>query len=503
MSTARRQSRKVSRFALRENRDADGSVRFSGGAFGSAALVLAALVPVLLIGTIPDSGRSDAWPVTLSILLWAGFRLAWLFGRGQRRLFEFTWWLFVYVFMGLAPTVQLRSGLLPGTTPGVSPGLDLATALLVAAGIASFEIGAWFGRLRRSGSEGREFDSVPVSMRKATVLALVGIGLSIFLISQTGLANLFTSRSSSAVARSAVFSSSSTLSIVNSIAIWGSLIAVHSLTWGRRQMRNAGIRPTHIVILVVTLAILLVFKNPISSARYTFGVIAMSLLVLMGAFATARRTRISMAGVIFALFGIFPIADAFRRDEATFARRSFFAEYGANADYDAFAQISNSIFYVQQQGIDIGNQFLGVLFFWVPRQIWPGKPEDTGSVLAEFRGYRFQNLSAPLWAEFYINGGLLLLIVGMLFLGYWMIHLDKRLEFAFQAGGLWCIAGAVLPFYMILVLRGSLLQATSDLVVMILLLWYVNGRAEQRKHPLRFGIAPTDRALVRPTGRFR
>lgn len=474
------------------------SRRFSGAAFGAAVLIMVCVVPILLIGTIPDTGRSGAWPVTLMILIWAGLRLAWLFGRGQRRLFEFTFWLFVYVFMGLAPTVQLRSGLLPGTTPGISPDLDLTTALVVGAGVLAFEAGAWWARVKKSSSRVREFRTIPVSMRKATLVALIGLALSMFLIAQTGLSNLFTSRSTAAGARSTVFTSSSTLSIVNSFAIWGSLIAVHALTWGRRQMRNAGLRPTHFMLLAITLVVLLVFKNPISSARYTFGVIIVSLLVLLGAFATARRTRLSMAGVIFALFGIFPIADAFRRDEASFVRRSFFAEYGANADYDAFSQISNSILYVQQEGLNLGHQFLGVVFFWVPRQIWAGKPDDTGTFLAEFRGYRFQNLSAPLWAELYINGGLILIIVGMALVGFWMISLDKRLEFAFQAGGVWCIAGAVLPFYMILVLRGSLLQAMSDLVVMVLLIWVVNGTAERLKYPSRFGNAPARAGIVNP-----
>lgn len=450
-------------------------VQFSGGVFTAAALVLVGAVPILLVGTVADVGRSSGWVVTISLLVWAGIRLSCLFGWGRRRLFEFTWWLFVYVFMGLAPTVQIRSGLLPGTTPGIDPDLDLTTAVVVAVGVVSFEIGAWWARVRKDGVPPRELKSVPVSMRKASVAAVVGIALSVFLVSQTGVGNLFTSRSSSVAARSAAFSSSSILSIVNALAIWSSLIAVHAMVWGRRQLRRVGLRPTHLLLLVSTLLLLLVFKNPISSARYTFGVIAVSLLVLLGAFATVRRTRLSMAGIIGALFGLFPIADAFRRDEVSFARRSFFAEYGANADYDAFAQIANSILYVQAEGLHLGQQFLGVLFFWVPRQVWESKPDDTGTFLAEYRGYSFQNLSAPLWAELFINGGIILVIVGMMLLGYWLVKLDRNLDHAFDAGGLWCIAGAILPFYMLLVLRGSLLQAMSDLIVMVVLIWFVKG----------------------------
>lgn len=449
---------------------------FSLVAFVVAALVLSATLPILLVTTIGDEHRSDAWALTLVIFIWSGVRISWLIGTGRPRLFEFAWWLYVYVFMGLAPTVQIRSGLFPGTTPGTDPDLDSATAFVVALGIAAFELGAWFARLRNRSRPSQERRFIAVSGRKGVIVTIVGIVLSVYLISRIGLGNLFLSRSSSAAARTEAFTSGSVLTIVNSLAIWGTLIGIHALTWARRARRSLGLKPHHGVLILVAILVLLVFKNPISSARYTFGVIAVSLIVLLGAFATAPRVRASMAGIMVALFGIFPIADAFRRDTVTISRGGFFDEYGATADYDSFAQISNTIAYVNEHGVAVGQQLLGVVLFWVPREVWPGKAIDTGALLANYRGYRFTNLSAPTWAELYINGGMILLVVGMILIGFGFVQLDRQLESVFRVGGLWAIAGAILPFYMLLVLRGSLLQAASTIAVMVVLIWFVKER---------------------------
>ncbi len=51
--------------------------------------------------------------------------------------------------------------------------------------------------------------------------------------------------------------------------------------------------------------------------------------------------------------------------------------------------------------------------------------------------------------------------------GAGLLTLDRRLPRAFSAGGTAAIIGAILPAYMIILLRGSLLQASGGLFVMI------------------------------------
>src|SRR3712207_1216235 len=72
-----------------------------------AGSVLAGAIPACLLAFVDDTGRSDAWPLTCGVLVWAGVRLALLVARGEPRLFELFFWLYVYIFMGLAPTVQI------------------------------------------------------------------------------------------------------------------------------------------------------------------------------------------------------------------------------------------------------------------------------------------------------------------------------------------------------------------------------------------------------------
>jgi hypothetical protein len=116
----------------------------------------------------------------------------------------------------------------------------------------------------------------------------------------------------------------------------------------------------------------------------------------------------------------------------------------------------------------------------VPRQIWPDKPRDTGIVLSESRRYRFENLSAPIWAELYINGGWLLLTGGMIALGALVRSQDRRIEESLQQVRTPAIAACVLPFYLMILLRGSLLQAMSYLLVILVASAFV-GRWERAR----------------------
>ena len=70
-----------------------------------------------------------------------GIRLSLLWVRGMPRLFDFFFWLFVYIFMGIAPTAQIRSGLISTTTPGWTSALDMPTAGMIVLGVACYEIG--------------------------------------------------------------------------------------------------------------------------------------------------------------------------------------------------------------------------------------------------------------------------------------------------------------------------------------------------------------------------
>jgi len=135
-------------------------------------------------------------------------------------------------------------------------------------------------------------------------------------------------------------------------------------------------------------------------------------------------------------------------------------------------------------------QFAGVLLFWVPRTLWTTKPVDTGGYIAAGRGYSFTNLSAPLWIEFYLNGSWLLLAVGMFALGFALHRWDTRLNAELTFHRMPGLIGCILPFYLMILLRGSLLQAAVFLACVVAFSAFVSQRKKRNSRPRAPDVLP-------------
>lgn len=152
-------------------------------------------------------------------------------------------------------------------------------------------------------------------------------------------------------------------------------------------------------------------------------------------------------------------------------------------DYDSMAQIANGVSYVNDNGYMFGLNILGALFFAVPRSIWPGKPIDTGSVLAQYIRYPNENLSAPLWGEAYLAFGLLGVVGLFVVAGYLLRRLYARSLIKFDSSTTRLMSGfgfclPPLAVYEVLILRGSLLQAMARLVVLGLVLFLCTKKVD-------------------------
>ncbi len=461
--------------------------------FLTAAAILALIVPLLCIAQVPNDAGMAAWWVTLLICSWSGFRLAWIIGKGAPALFEFFFWLFVYIFFGLAATVQIRSGDISSTTPGMSPSVEFPTALFIAASLVAFELGRLLVRRRPVRSDKDRMVPRGINPVASWILLVVGLLFMAYFVSKLGLSSFFQSRDTREAARSDTFSDPSTAAVIGALSWIPLLVACGAFTWRRRaRMANGMSRKFGLIALGAALCVLVVV-NPISGARFTSGTVLFALISYTGVFfRTVRRVRLALSGLIFAFLFLFPIADAFRGTTVSVSRGGFFIEYAGNPDYDSFWQIANAVSYVQQRGITWGGQFLGVLFFWVPRSIWANKPTDTGILLANFRGYTVTNLSAPVWAEAVVNGGRVFAVLVLAALGYLLVRLDRQLSVSLLAGGTGAIAGAIFPAYMIILLRGSMLQASGAFFVMVgsLLVIGIGGRSFTAAQLANRGVMP-------------
>ncbi|MCD5350965.1 O-antigen polysaccharide polymerase Wzy [Kineosporia mesophila] len=419
------------------------------------------LAPAAITSWTDSSTGPWKWFLALSVL--AALRYSVLVAVGAPRLYELTFWLFVYLFLGLAPMVQIRMNAYPETTPGMLTQIGGRSAAVIVIGVLAFMVGALVSR--PSGETGASRVRI-VDANAAMKLSFFSLVYTLWYIHAVGPA-LFSDRSTYSVARSLLWPNPAVGSIVSALATTPLLVSTAALLIVYKREPKGSLK----LLIAAQIVTLMLVVNPVSGARIAFGSVLLSLIAMLGGFGTSKRFRISAITVLIGMSLIFPYADYFRHGaegQSAFGKGNPI-EAMTKGDFDGYAQVTNSVNYVDNHGVTYGNQALGVVLFWVPRSIWPEKADDTGVVLAADRGYGFKNLSAPLWSELYINGKWAALALGMALLG-WVLKRQDNLRVRLPEVG---VAGTILPFTMLIILRGSLLQAIASFAAVILFSLFV------------------------------
>ncbi|WP_156613718.1 hypothetical protein [Mycobacterium sp. 852002-51961_SCH5331710] len=456
--------------------------------WAGAILVILGPAAIIRYTGVPDN---RLWLWSLPVIVLAGARFAWLIGTGERRLFEMMFWAFAYAFLGLAPLVQLRLNLFPDTIPRIDHSLIGVGSLIAIVGCCAFLLGALAdnamllrGKARLARQAGQTSRMFTIDRTRLLLLVGFAILLNTYYLSKVGWIQFTKSRDEAFAVYNAVWPPGTLGFMVRGCTFMALLVGFVALVRFRRELRRAtergflasdGALRLNLVLTVVVGVLLANSMNPISNARYLSGTAILAAATALGLFSTRTRFRITAASFLMGLLVVFPLADAFRYgDEADF-KASNPIEALLSPDYDSFGQLMNGYLVASRDGIVPGRQLLGVFLFAVPRKLWDDKPVDSGILIANVRGYPFTNLSAPLWIEFFLNGSWILLIVGMFALGWWLHRTDTGIERQFDAAGMPALLTCVLPFYMMILLRGSLLQAASFLFFLLLFAAFVRS----------------------------
>lgn len=446
-----------------------------------AILVVFGPVAIIRYTGVPDN---RLWLWALPVIILAGVRFAWLIGTGERRLFEMMYWAFAYAFLGLAPLAQLRMDAFPTTSPRIDHTLIAVASLIAVVGCCAFLLGSLAdnatllrGKADLAGQAKRMSRVFTIDHTRLLLLVAFAIMFNIYYLSKVGWIQFMMSRDESFAVYNAIWPPGTLGFMIRGCSYMSLLVAFVALVRFRRELKratalgfpaSAGTFRMNLVLILSVGVLLANSMNPISNARYLSGTAILGGATALGLFATRRRFRIAAASFLLSLLVVFPLADAFRYGRQADFKATNPIEALISPDYDAFGQLANGYLAVERGGIIPGRQLLGVILFAVPRKIWDDKPVDSGILLANVRGYSFTNLSAPLWIEFYLNGGWTLLILGMFGLGWWLHRMDTRIERQFNTAGMPALLSCVLPFYMMILLRGSLLQAASFLSFILL-----------------------------------
>ena len=449
--------------------------------WAGALLVVFGPVAIIRYTGVPDN---RLWMWSLPVIIVAGARFAWLIGTGERRLFEMMYWAFAYAFLGLAPLAQLRMDVFPTTLPRMDHSLIGMGSLIAVVGCCAFLLGALAdnamllrgkaGPAKRARHMSRVFT---IDHTRLLLLVAFAVILNVYYLSRVGWIQFVKSRDESFKAYDAIWQPGTLGAMVRGCSYMALLMAFVALVRFRRELKraielrfaaSAGALRLNLVLILLVGTLLANSMNPISNARYLSGTAILSAATALGLAATRTRFRIMAASFLLGLLVVFPLADAFRYGRQADFKAANPIEALISPDYDSFGQLVNGYLVAERNGIVPGRQILGVLLFAVPRNFWNDKPVDSGILIANVRGYQFTNLSAPLWIEFYLNGGWILLMLGMFALGWWLHRVDTGIERQFKKVGMPALLSCVLPFYMMILLRGSLLQAASYLFFILL-----------------------------------
>ncbi|MGP3924174.1 hypothetical protein [Streptomyces sp. 8N616] len=459
-------------------------------------LGLVFFLPVL-VAVQPGPGvRDEAYWLQLVLTAYAGARLAAMTLTARRRLIQGSFWLFVYVAMGVAPLAQAVLGQTPTPVVGTRSDLVLAVSLALC-GCVAFDVGVLLARHRPVLRTRRHRRTASVSRRRLWLLvALAYVASALFVVKLGGPAVFFSSRQeiSEGIQSSGVGGGGGGgESQVGSAFLRGfgtvpALLAFLFLTRWLVTSRHARRRPSVLLAWAGLLGVNALVNNPVSNPRYWFLTVLFSILFTAFPRSPVMYRAALALGVVGALL-LFPFMDRFRYDESGHRPVESTSVFDplVRKDYDQIGMLANTITFVGSgAGHAYGRQLTASTLFFVPRSVWHGKPQDSGVRVGEWMGMSNTNLSSPLWAELWLDFGPVGMTGAFLGLGYLSARADRRYTLRTvddpRPGNVLAIVIPLIAGYAFILLRGPLLQASGRVGIALLCLALVTTfRSDPRR----------------------
>jgi hypothetical protein len=263
------------------------------------------------------------------------------------------------------------------------------------------------------------------------------------------------------------------------ILFTGFVLALYGLIRRRSAGGGAGRYGVFAPLVLLLLPLQVIVNFPGAQSRFWLFGMLITLGLMFVSFRSVGRRLLLIGVFVVGTFTVFPISQQINREEGFNFDIELppIEEYLTHGDVDGFQSTMNTLVYVDRFGHTYGRQFASAILFFVPRSVWSGKSLATGAVTSEALGFRFNNLSAPIIAELYVDGSFLAVILGALALGYGYRRLDYLFTAAQEFGGvtLHRVLLALICGFTIILMRGSLLGVTPAIAPslgMILLALY-------------------------------
>lgn len=246
----------------------------------------------------------------------------------------------------------------------------------------------------------KNFNKFNVSVLVLSVLLTLAFFIEI--IAQGGIYNVLAPRyfkESSAAGIYKIFSSSLTLALVFILAV-------------QVKLERSAIKYLGVFIIA---CVLLILYNPFNASR--FRLIQAYLPVLFIAIPSLKRFNVMSFILLFGMVVLMPVLSLTTRHGLGADLSALEIDLTSSLGYlDQHKVLLHLIEIVERDGFRFGTSTLSVLLFFVPRAIWPEKPEFIALVVGNelfndgFVGTA--NLSGPIFADFFLDFGVAGVIIG-------------------------------------------------------------------------------------------
>jgi hypothetical protein len=387
------------------------------------------------------------------------------FSRRQRPVAT-VFWLYHAFFLLIPGWIQVLNNYYPWAK--VASDIDMAHAVnAVMLASASFSFFYTVSKRTRKNYGQNGYNQGKNNVESLTalkaILALAGTLPAVGLIAILGPKSFFAERS---VVGQLVYQSDDLAMLYNvaKFSVFGVAMVSFAFVLNKSQRKlgndsligHASLR----IVTILTLIISLIVNNPISSPRFHFlGMLLAALMVFIPMRSRLTRCVFWTAAAVF-LYTLFPlvknITDSVSNSDLSLPDVTFYLKSGV--DFDGLQQLANIAKMTDGLGISFGSNFLSAILFWVPRSIWPTKAIITGALAADYVGYDYSNLSAPLIGETLYGFGMLGTIAFFSVMGCVASKLDRKYEASlnFRSVSRERIFIGTLVGFLFILLRGSL-----------------------------------------------
>ncbi len=378
--------------------------------------------------------------VLILLFVYLNVLLFWDTLRADLRPISILLWIYLAYFMILPAIAQVWNNDYPWDTRlHYDESTILISSLLVFCFCVSYTIGEFFARRNPRGEEPGSTWSLPrpaqaqASVENVTIVLIcaVAISVSIYAIAGFGLNYFLLSRYEAGMLGDAnpgghVTSLADILPVIGEALVFAAFMLVAYMYLRARRMNDDRQRVLVYALALVIVPLQIVMNSPLRVARFwLFGMLIAFLLAFFPPKTRAQRFW-SVIGFIAATFVLLPLANLTRaQDYGSFEMPSV-TEFLLAPDLDGFQSLMSLVSYTQDVGFTYGKQLLTVLLFFIPRAIWTGKGEDTGSMIADYAGYVINNISSPIVGELYIDFSIVGLVAGAIAIGFFTARAETH-----------------------------------------------------------------------------